>query len=161
MGHDPPDDYRFNKLRTVGGSYRLTLVKAAVDNGEIDPGPPRPVFAHIPASEGVWVGFEATRFDSQRDRVAVREAVTAALDGDEPVVGEFPVAIRGKLGSAVMRVPQQLAERVDMDVGARITTVAVAPGLVLFATEDRIDADEAQFAAAIEAARRAVDDLDG
>lgn len=158
MVHDPPDEYRYNKLREVGGSFQLTMVKAAVDDAEIDSGPPRPVFAHIPAAPEVWVAFDVDRYASQRHRVQVRTAVTDELAPGTTVVGEFPVAIRGKLGSAVTRVPQRLAERAGLERPAQITTIALAPGAVLLASEAEVEAAGDELAAAILAARERLDD---
>lgn len=157
MAHDPPDEFRYNKLREVGGSYQLTLVKTAVDAAEIDSSPPRPVFAHIPAARGAWVAFDVDRYAAQRHRVRVRTAVTDELAPETTVVGEFPVAIRGKLGSAVTRVPQRLAERAGLERPAQITTIALGPGAVLVATQARVEAAGDELAAAIEAARQRLD----
>lgn len=143
---------RTNKLRTTGGSHRLTLVKSAVDEAGIDTRPPRPTLAHLPAGRGVWLAFDVDRYPSQRDRVAARAAVTERFEPTEPVVGEFPVELRGKLGSAVTRVPGELLDRVGLETGDEVATVAVAPGALLvvaaWTAADRPDA----VAGAVEAA---------
>lgn len=159
-GHDPPDAYRFNKLRDSSGSHRLTLVKAAIEAAEIDVEPPRPVFAHLPAGEGVWLGFDLERYGSQRTRVAVRRAVTAELDPDARVVGEFPVPMRGKLGSAVVTLPSRLVEEAGLREAERVTAVAVAPGLLLFLTKERAAA-AGDVGSALEGARGTLADRRG
>ena len=137
-GHNPPADFQFNKLRTAGGSHRLTLVKAAVEQAKIDVGPPRPTIAHIPVGDGVWVGFDVDRYPSQLNRVRIRSQITNSFSPESTVVGEFPVPLQGKLGSAVTLVPKQLVESLESDTDVRVTTVALTPGLLLFATEQRI-----------------------
>ncbi|MFW6435511.1 MAG: hypothetical protein ACOCY1_03950 [Halovenus sp.] len=156
--HDPPATYQFNKLRESSGSYRVTLVKDAIEEAEIDTTPPRPVFAHIPAAEGSWIGFDVERYDSQRTRVAVRHAVTAELDSGMQIVGEFPVPLRGKLGSAVLTLPSQLIDGADLRSAERVTTIAVAPGLVLFVTEATVTDPEADVASALDRARQTLAD---
>lgn len=156
--HDPPAAYQFNKLRESGGSYRVTLVKDAVDAAEIETRPPSSVFAQIPACDGVWVGFDISRYESQRTRVAVRHAVTAELDPDARVVGEFPVPLRGKLGSAVLTLPSQLLDEADLRAAERVTTIAVAEGLVLFVTEATATDPETGVASALERARQTLAD---
>jgi hypothetical protein len=157
--HEPPADYRFNKLRDSGGSYRLTLVKDAVERADIDPRPPRPELANIPAGDGAWVGFDVDRYGSQQTRVEVRRAVTAELAPGERIVGEYPVSIRGKLGSAVILVPRQLIDALALETAERMTTIALAPGALLFVTEAKATASEPDVEAAIEAARSAVPGL--
>lgn len=154
--HEPPEDYRFNKLRDSGGSYRLTLVKAAVERADIDPRPSRPELANIPAGDGAWVGFDVDRYGSQRTRVDVRRAVTAELSPGKRIVGEYPVSIRGKLGSAVILVPRQLIDTLGLETAGRVTTIALAPGVLLFVTEAKAKASKSDLRAAIEAARSAV-----
>lgn len=154
--HDPPETFRFNKLRSTGGSTRLTLVKDAVDQADIDPRPPRPELAHLPAAPGVWLAFAVERHPSQADRVAVRTAVTEALGSEAPIVGEFPVDLQGKLGSAVTLVPRQLVERADLDVGEDVTTISLGTGALLFATRDVINGDPDEIPAGIRAAKTAL-----
>jgi antitoxin component of MazEF toxin-antitoxin module len=136
--HDPPESYQFNKLRDAGGSTRLTLVKSAVDTAGIAPRPPRPQVAHIPAGDGVWLAFDVDQYDSQQTRVEARKALTAQLPGDSRIVGEYPVSLRGKLGSAVTIVPKELAETVGIEIGDQISTVAVTSGVLLFLEEERV-----------------------
>jgi hypothetical protein len=158
--HDPPESYRFNKLRESGGSYRLTLVKAAVDATGIDPKPPRQVLALLPVGPGVWIGFDVAHRESQLDRVRARSVATAELDPGARVVGEYPVRVRGKLGSAVVLVPRELVDALALDDAEQATTVAVGPATLLFATERRIDDSDGELAAACEAVRRELDDVD-
>lgn len=154
--HDPPATFRFNKLRTTGGSSRLTLVKAAVERADVDPRPPRPELAHLPAAPGVWLALEVARHPSQTRRVAVRAAVSDCFDPEEPLVGEFPVTLKGKLGSAVTLVPSDLVDRIGLEAGTRVTTVAVGPGALLLVTAEVVDADPAAVAEAIDRAREAI-----
>ena len=133
--HDPPRTYAFNKLRTTGGSYRLTLVKAAVNQAAIEVRPPRPVMAHLPAAPGAWIAVDPTVHDSQRTRVAARAAVTAKLAPEYAAVGEFPVHLQGKVGSAVTRVPGEVVERVEVQAGDQLTTIALGPGAVLLVAQ--------------------------
>lgn len=154
--HDPPEAYQFNNLRKAGGSNRLTLVKASVENADIDPSPPRPRFAQIPAGGGVWIGFDIARYESQLDRVRIRHAVTEALLSDTRIVGEYSVPIQGKLGSAVILVPRQLVETLDLDSADRVTNIAIAPGILLFVTETKSTESPAAIETAIDAARQAV-----
>lgn len=155
--HAPPETYRFNKLRESSGSHRVTLVKAAVEAADVNPGPPRPVFANLPVGEGAWVAFDVSRYDSQVQRVRARRAATAELAPGTSVVGEFPVSIRGKLGSVVVLVPKQLVEALDLETAEQVTTVAIAPSAFLFLTASRVDAADGEIATAIEAAREAID----
>jgi hypothetical protein len=154
--HDPPETFRFNTLRSTGGSTRLTLVKAAVDAAGIDPRPPRPELAHLPAAPGVWLAFAVEEFPSQAERVAVRAAVSEALDSEAPVVGEFPVALQGKLGSAVTLVPRELVDRADLDLGQDVTTVSLGNGALLFVTKAVINDDPDAIDAIVQAARAAL-----
>lgn len=149
--HDPPESYRYNKLRKAGGSTRLTLVKSAVDTAGIDTRPPRPLVAHIPAGDGVWIAFEVDEYGSQQLRVRTRTALTAELSGDRKIVGEYPVPLRGKLGSAVTLVPKRLAETVGIEIGDQISTVAVTSGVLLLLEEERVS--ELDVAAVLEAIR--------
>lgn len=154
--HDPPETFRFNKLRSTGGSTRLTLVKDAVDQADIDPRPPRPELAHLPVAPGVWLAFDVQRHPSQAERVAVRTTVSEALGSEASVVGEFPVALQGKLGSAVTLVPRELVDRADLEVGEDVTTIALGPGALLFATRAVINGTGEEIAAGIRAARSAL-----
>lgn len=156
--HDPPEAYRFNKLRDSGGSYRLTLVKDAVERADVDIKPPRPELANIPAGDGAWVGFDTDRYGSQRTRVDVRRAVTAELAPRARIVGEYPVSVRGKLGSAVILVPKQLVDALGLEAAERVTSIAVAPGVLLFVTEEKATAPDTDIESALESARRAVPD---
>lgn len=151
---------RFNKLRTTGGSSRLTLVKGAVDEAGIDPRPPRPTLGHLPAGPGVWLAFDLEQYPSQSDRVAARVAVSEALGIDESIVGEFPVELRGKLGSAVTRVPGELVERVDVSVGERLAVIAVAEGALLVAAERVVDEQSGAIERAVDAAQTALQSSD-
>lgn len=154
--HDPPETFRFNKLRSTGGSTRLTLVKDAVDRAAIDPRPPRPELAHIPAAPGVWLAFAVERHSSQADRVAVRTAVSRALGSDAVIVGEFPVELQGKLGSAVTLVPRELVDRAELAGDEDVTTTALGPGALLFATRQVTTDNPDGIAAGIRGARSAV-----
>lgn len=138
--HNPPETYRFNKLREAGGSIRLTLVKAALETADVDPRPPRPLFAHIPAGDGVWLAFDVEQYESQQTRVRARSALTAKIPGDSHVVGEYPISLRGKLGSGVTIVPKRLADTVGVTVGDDVTTIAVGPGVLLFVAEQQVSA---------------------
>lgn len=150
----PPADYRFNKLRKTGGSHRLTLVKTAVREADLDPGPPRPVLAHIPAANGTWVAFHIRRYPSQQRRVRLRQAVTDELAANQPIVGEYPVELRGKLGSAITLVPKQLVDAVDIRTRDQVTTIAIAPEAVLFISEGATDAAGDRLRSAIDTARK-------
>lgn len=156
--HDPPTSYRFNKLRKSSGSYRVTLVKDAVEAANIDTTPPRPVFANLPVGGGVWIGFDIDRYTSQRTRVAVRHAVTTELDPDARIVGEFPVPLQGKLGSAVVTLPSQLVDETDLHTAERVTTIAIAPDLVLFVTEAKATASDVDMRSALDRARQTLYD---
>jgi hypothetical protein len=155
-GHDPPVSFRFNKLRTTGGSYRLTLVKSAVDAAEVDPRPPRPELAHLPAARGAWLGIDIERHPDQRGRVAAREAVTVEFAPGASMVGEYPVPLRGKLGSAVTRIPGEIIDRLDLETGDQLTTIAIADGALLFVTQGLVESAPADVAAAIAGARVAL-----
>lgn len=155
--HDPPETFRFNKLRTTGGSTRLTVVKEAVEGAGIEPRPPRPELAHLPAAPGVWLALDVERYPSQTDRVAIRSAVSDRFPTGEPLVGEFPVELQGKLGSAVTLVPRQLVDRADLEPGERVTAVALHPGALLFLTRTVVEADPDGPAAAIRAARETIE----
>ena len=155
--HEPPDTFRFNTLRTTGGSTRLTLVKAAVQEAGIEPRPPRPELAHLPAAPGVWLALDVDRHSEQARRVAVRTAVSEAFGVESPIVGEFPVELQGKLGSAVTLVPRQLVDRAALESGTPVTTIAVGPGALLFVIQPVVDAEPAAVTAAIAAAREALD----
>lgn len=144
---------RTNKLRTTGGSFRLTLVKGAVDKAGIDPRPPRPTLAHLPAAPGAWLAFDVDRYPSQRDRVAVRAAVTERLAPETTIVGEFPVELRGKLGSAVTRVPGELLEAVDIAAGDELANTAIGTGCILVLCKSSVTVDPEIISDAIEAAR--------
>lgn len=152
----PADSYGFNKFRKSSGSHRLTLVKAAVQAAEIDPRPPRPVLALLPVADRAWVGFEVDRYDSQRDRVDVRYALTETLANDTHVIGEFPVTVRGKLGSALILLPKGLVDTLDLTVGDRVTTVPVATGCLLFVTESMATDPDTDLEAGLAAARDAL-----
>jgi hypothetical protein len=154
--HDPPDSFKYNTVREAGGSTRLTMLKAAVDEADIDPSPPRPVFAHIPAAEGIWLAFAVDAYDSQLTRVQVRTALTEAVSPETRIVGEYPIPVTGKLGSAITLVPKRLAEAIDLSIDDGVTTIAVAPELLLFATEDRIASMDVE--AALDATRDALPD---
>lgn len=127
-----------------------------MDAADIEITPPRPMVAFLPVATGAWMGFEVDRYPSQLERVRVRTAVTRAVGSEADVVGEFPVALRGKVGSVVTLVPKSLVGSVDLSIGDRITTIAVAPGLLLFVTESLIEESETDMAGAIEAARNAL-----
>lgn len=150
---DTPESFGFNKLRKSSGSHRLTIVKDAVQAAEIDPRPPRPVLALLPVCDGAWIGFDVDRHDSQRARVRVRHTLTAALAPDTQVVGEYPVAVRGKLGSALLILPKQLIDTLDLEVQERVTTIPVVTGCLLFATESFTEDPGNDLGAALEAAR--------
>lgn len=154
--HDPPEVYRYNKLRTTGGSSRLTLVKAAVDRADVDPRPPRLELAHLPAAPGVWLALDVARYPAQTDRVAVRSAVSEAIETEGPIVGEFPVTLQGKLGSAVTLVPSDLVDRIDLESGTPVTTVALGPGALLLVAADVVEGEREAVGTAIEWAREAV-----
>lgn len=158
MRPDPEqiESARANKLRTTGGSHRLTLVKGAVDEADIDTRPPRPTLAHLPAGPGVWLAFDVELYPSQRDRVAARAAVSNRFEPTEPVVGEFPVELRGKLGSAVTRVPGELLDRVGLKTGNEVATIAVAPGALLVIDASTVVDRPVAVAEAIEAAHTAL-----
>ena len=162
MSPDPTqvETARTNKLRTTGGSHRLTLVKAAVDEAGIDPRPPRPTLAHLPAGPGVWLAFDVDQYPSQRDRVAARAAVSDLFEPAEPIVGEFPIQLRGKLGSAVTRVPGELLDRVGLQTGDGVATIAVAPGALLVVAASVAGERPEEVAAAAEAARAALQSSD-
>lgn len=151
--HDPPETYRFNKLRSTGGSARLTLVKAAVDRAEIDARPPRPVFAHLPAAPGAWLAADVDVYESQRRRVEARAAVTGQLATDFSAVGEFPIHLKGKLGSAVTRVPKGVLDHANLEVGEEITAIAVGSGAVLLLTKQVVYDDLHDIEETIAAAR--------
>lgn len=151
--HDPPEDFQFNKLRQTGGSYRLTLVKPAVDRANIDPRPPRPELVHLPASPCAWLGIDLEAHPSQSDRVAAREAVTDKLAPGTPMAGECPVSLKGKLGSAVTRVPQDVVDRLDLETGNRVTTITITDGALLFVTERVIEDSPETVLEAVAAAR--------
>lgn len=147
------NDYQYNKLRTVGGSHRLTLVKGAVDDAVVDVKPPRPTFAFLPAAQGTWVGFDIDHFDSQRERVHIRAAITDTFDPDMNLVGEYPVDLRGKVGSTVARIPSELVQLLELEVGDRITTISLAKGALLFVREMIVQSSGTAVERAIGAAR--------
>ncbi len=150
------DEYEFNTLRTVGGSVRLTLLKDAAVAAEIDVAPPRPTLVHLPAAPGVWLGCILAQYPSQRERVRLRGVVTDTLATDMTIVGEYPVDLRGKVGSTVTSVPPALVERLGLEVGEGITTLPIAPGLVLFVSEPAIDRFGCSIGAAGESLERAM-----
>lgn len=154
--NDLPETFQFNKLRDAGGSTRLTLVKSAVAAANIDPKPPRPLIAHIPAGDGIWLGFDVDQYESQQTRVDARTALTAELPGDNRIVGEYPVPLTGKLGSSVTLIPKGLADTVSVSVEDCITTVPVTSGVLLFIQEER--ASELDTETVLEAIREIVHD---
>lgn len=156
--YGPPESFGFNKLRKSSGSHRLTLVKEAVRAAEIDPRPPRPVLALLPVSDGAWVGCDVDRHASQRARVDVRHALTAELAPETDVVGEYPVTVRGKLGSALLILPKQLVDTLYLESQERVTTVPVVAGCLLFATESLAADPETDLGAALDAARACFSD---
>lgn len=155
--HDPPEEFQFNKLRKTGGSYRLTLVKPAVDEANIDPRPPRPELVHLPTAPCAWLGIDLEAHPVQTERVAARSAVTEELDPGIPMAGEFPVSLKGKLGSAVTRVPPDVVDRLDLETGTGVTTIAITDGALLFVTEDVVEETPGRVLDAVAAARVVLD----
>lgn len=154
--HDPPASCQFNKLRKAGGSKRLTLVKAAVDAAGIESSPPRPLLAHIPAGDGIWLAFDTDQFESQCERVEIRTGLSEHVSPSEQIVGEYPVFLRGKLGSSVTIVPKRLSDSVGVAVEDQITTIAVGTGMLLFLTESA--ASEIDIELVLERLRQELDD---
>jgi antitoxin component of MazEF toxin-antitoxin module len=155
--HDPPRTYGFNKLRTTGGSYRLTLVKAAVNRATIEVRPPRPVLAHLPAAPGAWIAVDPALHESQPTRVEARVAVTGAFEPEYLAVGEFPVHLQGKVGSAVTRIPGEVVERVEVETGDQVTTIALGHGAVLLVAQRLVSSRPEAVVEATTAGRATLD----
>lgn len=123
----------------------MTLVKAAAESAKIDPDPPRPTFAYIPVCDGSWLGFEVAYYDSQLNRVQIRAKISDILSPETRIVGEYPVKIRGKLGSSVTLIPRKLVEAVDLSMDDSVTVITLARGLILFVTKQKISSSQTKI----------------